>query len=256
LKKGKLALSNVNGEIVERYSYDVFGEPTIQDADGNEISDSNYSNPYMFTGRRFDPEAGLYYYRARYYNPTIGRFLQPDPIYYAAGLNLYTYCGNDPINWVDPGGQNPLTDLYHLALSGVYTVEAGLSAALELALKPLSKVGYLGNEVIIPETPFNPQIHIPTELIATTASMIDQVAGDWLDVHTDVSINQAMQNLLESGFAPGNIKYEWEIGEDGVLRPVAEWIKGDDGVWRPVPLDERPTPKDDEKPEPNKKEAT
>lgn len=64
-------LSNVNGEIVERYSYDVFGEP-------NRVSDVN--NPYMFTARRYDPEAGLYYYRARYYRPNIGRFLQVDPL--------------------------------------------------------------------------------------------------------------------------------------------------------------------------------
>jgi RHS repeat-associated protein len=63
---------------VEKYSYDVFGEPTIYDGSGSEISDTNIGNPYMFTGRRFDPEVRIYYYRARYYWPEIGRFLQPD----------------------------------------------------------------------------------------------------------------------------------------------------------------------------------
>lgn len=90
-----IALSDVNSEIVEQYSYDVFGAP-------NTVSDMN--NPYMFTGRRFDNETGLYYYRARYYNPDIGRFLQTDPIGYAAGLNLYTYVRNNPINLTDPFG--------------------------------------------------------------------------------------------------------------------------------------------------------
>jgi RHS repeat-associated protein len=90
-----VALSDVNSVIVERYSYDVFGEP-------NRTSDVN--NPYMFTGRHYDSEVGLYYYRARYYSPYLGRFLQTDPIRYRAGLNLYTYCGNNPLNWVDPLG--------------------------------------------------------------------------------------------------------------------------------------------------------
>ena len=99
-----IALSNVNGEIVERYSYDVFGEPTIRDANYEIRDTSAFANPYMFTGRRYDNETGLYYYRFRYYNSKIGRFLQTDPIGYAAGLNLYAYVGNNPINWIDPWG--------------------------------------------------------------------------------------------------------------------------------------------------------
>jgi RHS repeat-associated protein len=61
-------------------------------------------NPYLFTGRRFDLETGLYYYRARYYNPHIGRFLQTDPVGYGDGMNWYNYCGNNPLNYLDPYG--------------------------------------------------------------------------------------------------------------------------------------------------------
>ena len=89
-----IALADSNGDLVETYPYDVFGQPRTT---------SGIGNPYLFTSRRHD-ESGLYYYRARYYNPHIGCFLQPDPAGYAVGLNLYTYCGNNPVNWTDPYG--------------------------------------------------------------------------------------------------------------------------------------------------------
>jgi RHS repeat-associated protein len=80
---------------LRRYSYDVFGEP-------NRVS--GVGNSYMFTGRNYDSETGLYYYRARYYSPRIGRFLQPDPWGFVDGLNLYEYVRNNPVNFLDPLG--------------------------------------------------------------------------------------------------------------------------------------------------------
>jgi len=65
----------------------------------------------MFTGRRLDIETGLYYFRARYYNPYIGRFMQQDPIGYNDGVNLYSYCGNNPLGKVDPSGLLGIEDL-------------------------------------------------------------------------------------------------------------------------------------------------
>jgi RHS repeat-associated protein len=62
-----------------------------------------------FTGREWDPETGLYYYRARYYDPKVGRFLSKDPVGFAAGPNYYTYVLDNPVNRVDPSGMYQCT---------------------------------------------------------------------------------------------------------------------------------------------------
>jgi RHS repeat-associated protein len=86
----------LSGDTVQVYEYDVYGQVAA--------SDPNHPNPFLFTGRRYDSETGLYYYRARYYNPYIGRFLQTDPIGYGDGMNWYAYCANNPVGLLDRSG--------------------------------------------------------------------------------------------------------------------------------------------------------
>jgi len=94
-----VALSDSSGDTVQTYEYSVYGQVAVEDI--------NHPNPYMFAGRRFDVEIGLYYNRARYYNPFTGRFLQTDPIGCGAGMNMYAYCRNNSLNYRDPSGLDP-----------------------------------------------------------------------------------------------------------------------------------------------------
>lgn len=95
---------DVNGNIVESYSYDPYGRIFMYDGAGNPLSDSAISNCYFFTGRKYEKEVGLYYYRARYYSPDLGRFLSRDPSGYADSMNLYEYVMSNPVIYIDPLG--------------------------------------------------------------------------------------------------------------------------------------------------------
>jgi RHS repeat-associated protein len=91
-------LTSSAGSVVKRYKYRTFGE--IYSETGSLVQ------PYTFTAREKDPETGLYYYRARYYDPRAGRFISKDPIGFAGGdANLFRYVKNNPLNFVDPEGE-------------------------------------------------------------------------------------------------------------------------------------------------------
>jgi len=88
-----IAQSGSTGAVGNKYKYGPFGE-----------SATLTGTTFGYTGQRFDSETGLYHYKARYFLPSIGRFLQPDPVGYGAGMNLYAYCSNDGLNHTDPDG--------------------------------------------------------------------------------------------------------------------------------------------------------
>jgi len=99
-----VALTDSVGNVVETYDYSSFGNLVIKNASGAAVPVTQAKNLITYTGREYIPEIGKYYYRARFYDPILGRFMQRDPLGYNAGQNLYAYCDNNPINLVDPLG--------------------------------------------------------------------------------------------------------------------------------------------------------
>ena len=125
-------LLNASGDKIEAYTYDAFGFPTFYNGSGAQIASTAYNNRFLFTGREYaatyqktyTATFSFYEYRARAYNPTLGRFMSEDPKGFVrsislgaspsdwsfsvhpdeAELNLYRYCGNDPIDFTDPMG--------------------------------------------------------------------------------------------------------------------------------------------------------
>jgi RHS repeat-associated protein len=90
------SLSNAAGSIAQTYTFDSFGKLTA--------STGSLVNPFQYTARESDTETGLYYYRARYYDPSAGRFLSEDPLGFTGEANFYRYAGNDVANLTDPLG--------------------------------------------------------------------------------------------------------------------------------------------------------
>jgi RHS repeat-associated protein len=142
-------LTDRRGNVVESYEYDTFGN--FRDSESYEHdyhsdwgwdyghdsyhSDSDMQQPYAYTGREYDAETGLYYYRARYYDSGTGRFVNRDPVVgimvSPQTLNRYVYVTNNPVRYVDPSG---LSKADGDRSGGVYDFGIGIPALLVISL--------------------------------------------------------------------------------------------------------------------------
>ena len=129
-------ITNSSGNLIQHYSYSSFGKLLkITDSVGTDITTTPLINqPFTFTNREYDSESKMMYYRARYYDSSIGRFLQTDPhpgkrVNPLTVINKYIYVGNNPTNMIDPNGEfGFLAAVAWAALysAGVSAIQAGI----------------------------------------------------------------------------------------------------------------------------------
>lgn len=112
-----IGLTNSSGSLIQQYQYNPYG--------GVAASTSGTTNPYQYTGRENDGD-GLYYYRARYYSPAMGRFIGEDPAGFSGGqLNFYAYVAGNPIAYRDPSGHLLVEAGVGAVVGGVWGLASG-----------------------------------------------------------------------------------------------------------------------------------
>ncbi|MFV0531045.1 MAG: RHS repeat domain-containing protein [Flavobacteriales bacterium] len=99
-------ITNLDGEVVQHVEYVPFGEVFLEERN------NTWNTPYLFNAKELDEETGLYYYGARYYNPRISLWLSVDPLAEKyPNISPYAYVANNPINYIDPDGREPIKPL-------------------------------------------------------------------------------------------------------------------------------------------------
>lgn len=154
-----VAITDENAQIVNAYAYSPYGLVGSQET---------VENPFQYVGR-FGVMAegnGLYYMRARYYDPEVGRFINKDPIGYTEDINLYRYVVSNPVNWIDPAGLIPLHEIFlkveeklsplvvagGLVVTGAAAATAGAYAIVKApVLAPFLIIVVAGGELLVME---------------------------------------------------------------------------------------------------------
>ncbi len=256
-----LALTDALGNIVESYRYEAWGRVLgVYNGVGAQIDESAFGNRILWMGREYSSRSGLYYFRARWYDPAIGKWISSDPIGISGGLNQYVFCANNPINMVDPFGlwawDNDWVQMGVGGLLGFYgrdvvsswkNTEQGAYATLDglipfgdpfsgkyngcdEALQTSKAFGKVSQGLLLSAIPFRP-FTAPVQQVTHWGPSLQP--GSWV-----MTGGPGIRNWIMSGAKYPAWNHEVTVIAEGALKYPSgwQWIKGLFGQRIYVPL--------------------
>jgi RHS repeat-associated protein len=212
-------LSDYNGKALEGFVYGAFGAPEVLPALQPFASIGKTSPPYLYTSQRWLPDLSLYHYRARAYDPNLGRFLQTDPAGIDAGdLNLYRYVHNSPTQYNDPSGNVPVAIpvIWWIAAEAAPYVIAVAAAALTVNAGPDIKEGLAATATAIQKG-----VDAAADAIHKVGTNNDAVSTAQHSAHKATEVDKPAKevNVSESKYpeSAGHIKDAQESGKPSTL---------------------------------------
>lgn len=221
-----------NADILCEYTYDAWGR-TVSVTGDSELAEKN---PFRYRSYYFDNETGLYYVESRYYDPETGRFINADNIegivWDYTNLNMYAYCGNDPVNYYDPTGEAPIYVKY-LVSRDMYNAEEQMSlqcrATNMLWVSDMKKGGSSVTYIIDNKQDF---IDSWNSLISTTVVVIDMHGSPY---YMWCNTEKIYADEIVSKLTLKNIKFVWLLScntghqnyrNDNIATAIADKITG------------------------------
>ena len=186
------------GALVESYDYGPYGEVSVFDSAGGAIPASAISNPFLFTGQYLDSETGLYFMRARYYSPKIGRFISRDPLGFVDSFNLYEYAVSSPVMMIDPKGLSGFSSSTAFS-SGHCTLSFNVAFDAGGKIQKLLKRAH----IMISKRKFKIGGSFSYKVEQCQAKCCNLRTGEWHHLIWDQRTIQGQINLSFSGVIPG-----------------------------------------------------